>query len=284
MASTQEVPVSADANSAKISELAARYVSDNLRLWQQYGEGLRRVSEGAIPRADTAARAEVPRSDIPTFARQLMQLNLTHYSELLNTYAEFTNRILTTVFQAPDAPSVTSAAATPSPAPAPAGARIELEFTGVTGESVSQSFAVANKKAEPIDVAFEVTEFVSENGASRFRAPVMFAPDVFVLSPGAERIVECRLALTPAFVPGTRYLALVRVIGFPALETALIVVPLRTATPGVERNTTADASTTIETSAVTTVHTAAAKATRSRKGGTAGSRKRRTRRKTPPPA
>jgi hypothetical protein len=280
MASTREVPVSADANSAKISELATRYVSDNLRLWQQYGEGLRRVSEGAIPRADAAARGEAPRSDIPTFARQLMQLNLTHYSELLNTYAEFTNRILTTVFQTPDAPSVTSAAATPSPAPA--GARVELEFTGVAGESISQSFAVVNRKAEPIDVAFEVAEFVSENGASRFRAPVMFAPDVFVLPAGAERIVECRLALTPAFVPGTRYLALVRIIGFPALETALIVVPLRTATPGAERNTTADLSTTIETAAVTTVDTAAAKATRSRKRGTAGSRKRRTRRKTPP--
>ena len=266
--------MSADANSAKISELATRYVSDNLRLWQQYGEGLRRVSEGAIPRADgAAARGEATRSDIPTFARQLMQLNMTHYSELLNTYAEFTNRILTTVFQAPDAPSVTTAAATPSPAPA--GARVELEFTGSTGESVSQSFAVVNRKAEPIDVAFEVTEFVSENGASRFRAPVMFAPDVFLLSAGAERIVECRLALTPAFVPGTRYLALVRIIGFPALETALIVVPLGTATA-------ANASTTIETSAVTTEATAAAKATRSRKRGTAGSRKRRTRRKTPP--
>ncbi len=273
--------MSADANSAKISELATRYVSDNLRLWQQYGEGLRRVSEGAIPRADgAAARGEAPRSDIPTFARQLMQLNLTHYSELLNTYAEFTNRILTTVFQAPDAPSVTTAAATPSPAPEVA--RVELEFTGSTGESVSQSFAVVNRKAEPIDVAFEVTEFVSENGASRFRAPVMFAPDVFLLSAGAERIVECRLALTPAFVPGTRYLALVRIIGFPALETALIVVPLGTATPGVERNTAANASRTIETSAVTTEATAAAKATRSRKRGTAGSRKRRTRRKTPP--
>jgi len=36
---------------------------------------------------------------------------------------------------------------------------------------------VANKKAESVDVSFELTEFVSEDGARRFRAPVAFTPD-----------------------------------------------------------------------------------------------------------
>jgi hypothetical protein len=216
--------VAADVNTAKISELASRYVSDNVRLWQRYAEGLRRVSEGVMPRAQTAEKPGASLADVPIVAQQLIQLNLTHYSELLNTYAEFTNQILSTVLQPQD--SAPAGTAPPNPAPAPVGtARLELIFDGGTGETVSQSFAVANKETEPIDVRFELTEFVAEEGIARFRAPVIFAPDTFVLSPGAEQIVECRIPLVAAFVPGTRYMALVRVTGFPALDTALIVVP-----------------------------------------------------------
>jgi hypothetical protein len=217
--------VAADVYTAKISELASRYVSDNVRLWQRYAEGLRRVSEGVMPRAETAATPSASLGNVPIFAQQLMQLNLTHYSELLNTYADFTNRMISTVLQ----PQETAAAAAPPPTPpaasAGSSARLELIFDGATGETVSQSFAVANKKTEPIDVAFELTEFVAEEGAAQFRAPVTFVPDRFVLSPGAERVVECRIPIAAAFVPGTRYMALVRVTGFPALDTALVVVP-----------------------------------------------------------
>jgi hypothetical protein len=273
--------VSADAYSAKITELASRYVSDNLRLWQRYGEGLRRVSEGAIPRAGSAAAPSTARSDIPTVARQVMQLNLTHYADLLNTYAEFTNRILTTVFQAPDPAPAASAPA------AAAGTRMELLFSGVTGESVSQSFAVANKKAESIDVAFELTEFVSEDGSSRVRAPVTFVPDLFVLSPGAERVVECRVPLIAAFATGTRYMAMVRVTGFPALETALIVVPLEAATQQrAEHNDPAQAAPTVDTIVLAQPESvdkaAAAKDVRPRRSTGASGKKRRMRKKGPP--
>ena len=89
----------ADATTAKISELASRYVSDNVRLWQRYAEGLRRVSEEVLPREPAAAKAGATLGGVPVLAQQLMQLNLTHYSELLNTYAEFTNRMLSTVLQ-----------------------------------------------------------------------------------------------------------------------------------------------------------------------------------------
>jgi hypothetical protein len=259
--------VAADA-SAKITELASQYVSDNLRLWQRYGEGLRRVSESAVPRGDAAASGAA-RSDIPTVARQVMQLNLAHYSDLLNSYADFTNRILTTVFQTPaPAPAAPTAPAAPAAAAASTPSPMELVFSGTTGESVSQSFAVANKKAESIDVAFELTEFVSEDGGSRFRAPVTFVPDVFGLSPGAERVVECRVPLIPAFVPGTRYMAIVRVTGFPALETALIVVPLAATTEAVEQQHKP-----VEDSA---------KDARSRRSPRGSAKKKRTRRKNPP--
>jgi hypothetical protein len=200
-----------------------------------------------MPRAQTAEKPAASPGDAPGFAQQLMQLNLAHYSELLSTYAEFTNRILTTVLQPQDS---TAAPAPPQPVPAPAAAgsaRLELVFSGATGETVSQSFAVANKKSEPIDVAFELTEFVAEEGGARFRAPVIFVPDAFVLSPGAERIVECRIGLVAAFVPGTRYMALVRVTGFPALDTALIVVPHRPSSgPSVKEGELAESAPIVE--------------------------------------
>jgi hypothetical protein len=265
---TQEVTVSPDDYSAKIAQLASGYVSDNVRLWQRYGDGLRRVSEGALPRGDAAGTA---RSDIPTVAQQVMQLNLTHYSDLLKSYADFTNRLLSTVFQAPAAAPGASASPPSAAASTAAGAStpIELTFSGTIGESLSQSFAIANKKAEPIDVAFELTEFVSEEGTSRFRAPVTFVPDVFVLPPGAECVVECRVSLIPAFVPGTRYMAVVRVAGFPALETALIVVPRGAAAQASPEQ----ANTPVEDSG---------KDRRSRKMARAKGKTRRTLRKSPP--
>jgi hypothetical protein len=265
--------VSADAYSAKIAELTSRYVTDNVRLWQRYGEGLRRVSESAIPRADAAASGSA-RSDMPTVARQVMQLNFAHYSDLLAAYADFTTRLFSTVFQAPapapaaQAPAPPAAASTPAATSTPTP--MELTFNGTIGESVSQSFAVANRKAEPIDVAFELTEFISEDGASRFRAPVTFTPDLFALSPGAERVVECRVSLVPAFVPGTRYMGIVRVTGFPSLETALIVVP---------RAATTHAS---PEPADTPAENTATDARARRSTRAAGGKRRRARRKNPP--
>ncbi len=219
---------------AKVSELATRYVSDNVQSWQRYAEELRRVSEGAMKGTPGGARGGAPAGDIPEFTRQLVQLNLAHYSKLLNSYAEFTNGIIGAVFQSTASGATASPASATPATPAPAAAapaatptvtRIELVFEGVIGESVSQPFAVANRKSEAIDVAFELSEFASEDGSSRFRVPVTFVPESFVLSPGAERVVECRVPLVESFKSGTRYMSLVRVIGFPTLETALIVLP-----------------------------------------------------------
>jgi hypothetical protein len=178
-----------------------------------------------MPNSAVASRPDASGvTDLPTVTRELMQLNLTHYSNLLNTYADFTNQIFATVFQtAPGSSPLPSAPERPE-ATHP-GSRVELVFTGQPTELISRSFVVANKKGQSAEVVFELTEFVSDDGASRFRAPVTFAPDKFVLSPGAEQVVECRIPLISAFVAGARYTALVRVKGFPGMETALIVVP-----------------------------------------------------------
>lgn len=210
------------------TDLTSRYLEDTFQLWRQYADGLRRVSEGVFT-LPTAGRPAAETPDIAARARDFVHLSVTHYSKLLTSYADFTTHVVATVL-----PPVTSqgspgerppAAGTPqAPADAPL-AHVELRFSGAPGEAASQSFVVANKKAGSVDVSFELTEFVSEDGARRFRAPVAFTPDRFVLAPGAEQVVACRVTIDPAFVPGTRYMALVRIVGFPEIRTALLVVP-----------------------------------------------------------
>ena len=212
----------------QFTALTSRYLEDTFQLWRQYADGLRRVSEGVFT-LPTAGRPAAETPDLTARARDFVHLSATHYSKLLTSYADFTTRVVETVL--PPATSQGSSAGRPpaagtpqAPADAPL-AHVELRFSGAPGEVPSQSFVVANKKAGSVDVSFELTEFVSEDGARRFRAPVAFTPDRFVLAPGAEQIVACGVTIDPAFVPGTRYMALVRIVGFPEIRTALLVVP-----------------------------------------------------------
>ena len=185
------------------------------------------MSEGVFT-LPTAGRPGAQTPDLAARARDLVQLSATHYSKLLTSYADFTTRFFATVL--PPVTSQSSSAEPPATGTPPAAAdapfaHVELRFGGAPGDVASQSFVVANKKAGSVDVGFELTEFVSEDGARRLRAPVAFTPDRFVLAPGAEQIVVCRVTIDPAFVPGTRYMALVRIVGFPEIRTALLVVP-----------------------------------------------------------
>lgn len=214
---------------ARFSELAARYTAENVQIWQRYAEAIRRFSSGQ----GGGARPQAQMTDFvlnegSEFVRNLMQLSLNYYSILLDMSLDFTNRLLDQVFQPPHEP------ASPEPAPPPRpsrSTRFELAFSGQTGEIPSSPFVVHNKKDEAAEVSFEITEFISEDGATHFRVPVEFVPDQFVLEPGAEKVIQCRVPLEPDFVPGRRYMALVRVTDFPGMEIGLIVTPQASA-PG----------------------------------------------------
>jgi hypothetical protein len=212
----------------QVTDLTSRYLDDTFQLWRQYADGLRRMSEGVFT-LPAAGRPAAGTPDLTARARDFVRLSATHYSKLLTSYADFTAQVFATVLPAGTSQGSPAerppAAAAPHAAPDAPLAHVELRFAGKSGEVASQSFVVANKKAGEVDVGFELTEFVSEDGARRFRAPVAFTPDRFVLAPGAEQVVACGVTIDPAFVPGTRYMALVRIVGFPEIRTALLVVP-----------------------------------------------------------
>jgi hypothetical protein len=219
--------------SVSVGELTSRYFEDNVRLWSQYSEGLRRLSEDTFLPL-TSGQSRVPGTPaIGERARELVQLSVSHYANLLTTYADFAGRFTQAILQpsssAGGSASTPAAAGTEAETGAPdtgrAPARIELTFSGLVGEIASESFAVVNRKAEDLDVTFELTEFVREDGHHRFRAPVIFVPDRFVLAPGHQQIVECRILLGEPFTTGARHVAMARVPGFPEVQLVLLVRP-----------------------------------------------------------
>ncbi len=214
----------------KFTELASRYLTENVRVWQRYGDMLRQLSTSRPQTPSLQSIQEFATRDGVEFISQVMQLNLNYYSSLLDMGVDFTNRMFGKAAQ-PEAPaqSPPSASAAATPTATTSGPTFELEFSGRHGETPSSPFVVANKKAEVAEVSFEISEFASEDGRTRFRSPVEFTPDPFVLQPGAEQIVECRLPIDAKFVPGARYMALVRVTGFPGMEIGLIVTPFAAA-------------------------------------------------------
>lgn len=208
----------------KFNELAQRYAAENVRIWQRYAEAASRLSGGQGGVEQLQGRiGDFALGEGAEFVRNLMQLSLNYYSVLLDMSVSFTNRMIDEVLQvSPEGGPIRSAAA---PAQAE-GTRFELGFRGHRGEALAHPFVVENKKEQPVTVSFELTEFISEDGTTRFRAPVEFTPGEFTLEPGAEQVVHCRVPLGADFEPGRRYMALVRVKGFPGMDIGLIVTPL----------------------------------------------------------
>jgi hypothetical protein len=210
-------------HSAGFSELATRFMTENVQIWQRCAEAVSRFSRREGRGTDFGRQtAGFALNEGGEFIRNLVQLNLDYYSALWEMSVDFTNRVLDQVLQVPSEKSSPQ----PSAPVVPSGdTRFELVFSGQTGHTSSSSFVVQNKNEKGVEVSFEITEFVSEDSSTRFRIPVEFIPDQFALEPGAEQVVQCRVLLEPEFVPGRRYTALVRVIGFPEMGIGLIVTP-----------------------------------------------------------
>lgn len=271
-----------DINTDRLGDLASRYVKDSVRLWQRYASGLQKVTEAATSSASRAPGAAAP--DLTAVGRELVQFYISHYSDLVTTYAEFTTQALASVLgaggaaatvasqSAPAAASDPVVAVAPPPAAAPEGPKIRLTFAGSPSAIVGQSFAIANKQATAVDVSFELSEFVREGGAPRVRVPVIFSPDRFVLGPGSERVVECCVPLGSPLVPGARYMAVVRIAGFPGMDIALVAAP--SAVPEAQATVTTSATPATPTSAASPAGATPKKKASARRASKARPRKR----------
>jgi hypothetical protein len=161
--------------------------------------------------------------------KEQLKLDVDHYLAAVDAGMGLANRMLQAIFW-PDrrgagdgAPAGGPAAKGDSAEEAPR--RGQLVFAEEFGREARCSFAVSNRTEERRLVRFEISEFVREGSEERFRVPMVFLPAELALEPGEQRVVQAGLALGDPFTPGLTHFALVRVVGFPGMELAVVAAP-----------------------------------------------------------
>ncbi len=170
---------------------------------------MRDLAAGKVSYTNLAERVtSVARDEGGAYARSLAQAYLDYWGRVLDVSSDFRQRMATGAASA----SVRTAGTRAGSA--------ELEFTDV-GRRITRAFVVENNQPEPVEVSFEVSEFVAEGDATRLRPPLAIEPAAFHLEPGKEQVVTCRLTFAADFAPHRPHDALLRVMGFPGMEIGL---------------------------------------------------------------
>ena len=214
--------------SDQLLKYGTRYVEDGVRAWERLLQGYSQAA-GAEVKLDEAQQrfAEFARQDGADAVRKLMQINYDYYMSLMNTYLDFSERAFNASLQGAkgEAASAARRGEEISAAPATKNKNIDLHFDAKKRGLQKQAFVVANKNPQDVEVSFEISELICEDGETRTAAPVTFEPDRFVLKPGDEQVIECRLKLTKTLKAGLQYVALARVVGFEDLFVRLLIDP-----------------------------------------------------------
>lgn len=237
----------------RLEELTSRYFAEGFELWDRYlrtlGWDSTRSTREPGPNVSDAPRrmARFARDEGGRLASQLVRLNVDYASSLLDLGIEFSSRVLDAMLdtgsrrspggaradgsqpivppRAAEAPSREHAEIVSMPvARRPAPPRRTLLLRGRPGSTPEVQFKVSNRREhDHVEVSFEISEFIAEDGRPAVRGDVDVTPTKFVLGHGEERMVTCTLLMPQQFEHGTRYLGLLRVIGFEDLSIGLVV-------------------------------------------------------------
>jgi len=212
--------------SEQLLNYSTKYLENGMRAWERYVQVVNNTAKDDY-------NVDAIQKKIEDFAQQegadavskLVQINYDYYISLMNAYFEFSEHVMQASLKdreardsvkPPDAEEVIIASASKN---------IDLHFTAIKGKLQKEAFVVANKQAEELEVSFEVSELISEDGQAGATAPVKFKPDHFLLKQGEEQVVECQLKLTKPLKAGLQHIALARVVGFQDLFVRLIIEP-----------------------------------------------------------
>lgn len=211
----------------KLLDTGAKYFKDNTSAWERYQKSLsgRTLDSSQVSDIQNEFLKFVQKEG-PETIKKLMQNNADYYLSLFNTALEFNQQMA----QALSSSSVevtqvceSDGQETGEAKPAEKVCNIDLHFTAQKGKVQNEAFVIANNTIEDVQVSFEVSELICEDGKNKIPTPVSFKPDHFLLKKDAEQVVECRLKLTRVIKPGHQYIALARVVGIPDLYLRLIV-------------------------------------------------------------
>ena len=211
--------------SEQVRDLGDRFVNEYTRAWERYTQYLGDNLTTNRDSNDASRFAEFAQKEGPEFVGKLIQQSANYYLDMIKTGAEFNERLYKAAFDQGhrDDEHVSSDSDDETSTPSHQHACTELLFNDARSQRQSHAFIVSNKQAEKISVKFEISEFVSEDGATRKRIPVSFKPARFVLKPGEEKVVQSSLKATKTLPQGQRFQALARVAGFDDMVVRLVI-------------------------------------------------------------
>jgi hypothetical protein len=197
-----------------MQHLVARSIEEQVRGAQRYGELIRRVARGDLDEQSVRSRyAEFMREETGRYVRNVVSLGLAYYDNLLEAGWDYGNRFFDRLLGEESGERNEGAVR-----------RVAMDLRAPVGEDAVGSFVLQNKRSDPVDISFIVSEFSGPDDGPLFRPPLRITPPRFSMPPRSEQAVEIRVpVLSDLFEPGKPYTATVAVRGQEALELVLTV-------------------------------------------------------------
>ncbi|HHM05550.1 MAG TPA: hypothetical protein ENJ19_07380 [Gammaproteobacteria bacterium] len=139
--------------------------------------------------------------------REVAKEYLEFTSTLVDMSLAFNERLLQQLKQAKTAPAAEAG---------PEG--LTMNVAAPLHSTVRAPFRLENNRAAPLTARFEVTPFVSEDGASLVSAPCAFDPPAVELQPGQNQKVCLIIPVTDGFDPGKTYYATLSTVGMDGMQ------------------------------------------------------------------
>jgi hypothetical protein len=202
----------------RMRQLMARSMEEQFRASQRYYEVMQRAGRGELlTKLGGEEYWRFVQEEGPRYARNLVTLSLDYYNALIEMGRSYNDLFYDQALRVRDV----AAPASPSPTGPESRPprRVEIGMRGAVGSEATASFSLENKRNEPLEISFFVSDFISPTDTASFRPPLQIHPLRFTMAPGEERTVTLRLPLTAdCFAPGQRYTATILARGYDHLE------------------------------------------------------------------
>ena len=209
--------------SDQLRNLGKRYLTEGTQACEQY---VRAVSDLSHGKNNPNKFVQFAQNECVGFTKKILRCNVDYYLGVMNAGLGFSHSAFESAFDKQQTTTSTNSAENINPGTPDLNTqkfRTELHFTGKQGETVSQAFVMANNQQEPIDISFEVSEFVSADGQVKAHVPATFNPSQFKLEQGQEQIIECQVNFSDVLAPDQPHQAIARVVGYPDMQVRLIL-------------------------------------------------------------
>jgi len=185
-----------------LKTLVERNFEANVQLWRRAGNLLRSAR-------DVSSQPRPRQAEFRALGRDLVQLNIDYYTRVSDQAVQYLNALVDIAEEALGPARQSGGALQP-----PKGA--EIRVSGRIGQTVTAPFQLENPNPQPVNVSFEVADFVDASGKAVGQGAVSMEPAALTLDANcAPRIVQAHINVTEAFRAGQMYTCVIKVVGFP---------------------------------------------------------------------